>query len=46
MFDTAGLGNRFIDDGKFVSPTHRPNFTPQKHYFFLCLWYLFLLEAE
>jgi hypothetical protein len=27
------LDNRLIDGGKFVSPTHRPHFTPQKHYF-------------
>jgi hypothetical protein len=29
------LGNRLIDGGKVVSPTHQPHFTPQKHYFFL-----------
>jgi hypothetical protein len=27
------LGNRLTDGGKVVSPTHRPLFTPQKHYF-------------
>jgi hypothetical protein len=27
------LGNRLIDGGKIVSPTHRPRYTPQKHYF-------------
>jgi hypothetical protein len=31
--DRAGLDNRLIDDGKVVSPTHQPHFTPQKHYF-------------
>jgi hypothetical protein len=25
--------NRLTDSGKVVSPTHRPHFTPQKHYF-------------
>jgi hypothetical protein len=39
------LDNRLIDGRKVVSPTHRPHFTPQKHYFF-CFWYAFLLEAE
>jgi hypothetical protein len=39
------LDNRLIDGGKVVSPTHRPHFTPQKH-FFLCFRYSFLLEAE
>jgi hypothetical protein len=29
------LDNRLIDGGKVVSPTHRPHFTPQKHYFFV-----------
>jgi len=29
------------DDGKFVSLTHRPLFTPRKY-----SWYSFLLEAE
>jgi hypothetical protein len=29
----AGLDNRLIDDGKVVSPTHQPHFTPHKHYF-------------
>jgi hypothetical protein len=28
------LDNQLIDGGTFVSPTHRPLFTPQKHYFF------------
>jgi hypothetical protein len=27
------LGNRLIDGGKVVSPTHQPHFTPQKHFF-------------
>jgi hypothetical protein len=27
------LYNRLTDGGKFVSPAHRPHFTPQKHYF-------------
>jgi hypothetical protein len=27
--------NRLTDSGKFVSPTHRPLSTPQKHYFSL-----------
>jgi hypothetical protein len=40
------LDNRFIDGGKVVSPTHQPHFTPQKHYFFKCFRYSFLLEAE
>jgi hypothetical protein len=31
--DRAGLDNRLTDDGNVVSPTHRPRFTPQKHYF-------------
>jgi hypothetical protein len=26
------IDNRLIDGGKVVSPTHRPHFTPQKHY--------------
>jgi hypothetical protein len=26
------LDNRLTDGGKVVSPTHRPHFTPQKHY--------------
>jgi hypothetical protein len=38
------LDNRLIDGGKFVSPMHRPNVTPQKH-FLLCFQYSFLLEA-
>jgi hypothetical protein len=29
------LANRLIDGGKVVSPTHRPNFTPQKYIYFL-----------
>jgi hypothetical protein len=28
------LDNRLTDGGKVVSPTHRPQFTPQKHYYF------------
>jgi hypothetical protein len=28
------LDNRFTDGGKVVSRTHRPHFTPQKHYYF------------
>jgi hypothetical protein len=28
------LDNRLIGGGKVVSPTHRPYFTPQKHYYF------------
>jgi hypothetical protein len=27
------LDNRLADGGKVVSPTHRPRFTPQRHYF-------------
>jgi hypothetical protein len=27
------LDSRLTDGGKFVSPTHRPRSTPQKHYF-------------
>jgi hypothetical protein len=27
------LDNRLIDGGEAVSPTQRPHFTPQKHYF-------------
>jgi hypothetical protein len=27
------LDNWLIDDGKVISPTHRPHFTPQKRYF-------------
>jgi hypothetical protein len=42
---TFSLDNRFTDSGKFVSPTHRPHFTPQEHCFF-CFWYSFLLKAE
>jgi hypothetical protein len=30
--ETPGLDNRLIDCDKVVSPTHRPHFTPQKHY--------------
>jgi hypothetical protein len=29
----TGLDNRLTDGGTFVSPTHRPRSTPQKHYF-------------
>jgi hypothetical protein len=29
------LDNRLTDSGKVVSPTHRPQFTSQKHYFLL-----------
>jgi hypothetical protein len=43
--DRAGLDNRLIEGGKFVSPNHRPRFNPQKH-FFKCFRYSFLLEAE
>jgi hypothetical protein len=32
--DPTLLHNRLTDGGKFVSPTHRPHFTPQKHYYF------------
>jgi hypothetical protein len=39
------LGNRLTDGGKYVSLTHPPHFTPQKHYYF-CFRYTFLLEAE
>jgi hypothetical protein len=28
------LDNRLTDGGKVVNPTHRPHFTPQKHYYF------------
>jgi hypothetical protein len=28
------LDNRLTDGVKVVSPTHRPHFTPQKHYYF------------
>jgi hypothetical protein len=28
------LDNRLTDGGKVISPTHRPHFTPQKHYYF------------
>jgi hypothetical protein len=38
------LDNRLTDGGKVVSPTHQPQFTPQKHYY-LCFRYSFLLEA-
>jgi hypothetical protein len=31
------LDNRLTDGGKFVSPTHSPHFTPQKHYYFYVL---------
>jgi hypothetical protein len=31
---THCLDNRLTDGGKVVSPTHRPHFTPQKHYYF------------
>jgi hypothetical protein len=27
------VDKRLIDGGKVVSPTHQPQFTPQKHYF-------------
>jgi hypothetical protein len=30
---TQCLDNRLTDGGKVVSPTHRPSFTPHKHYF-------------
>jgi hypothetical protein len=35
------LENRFTDDGKVISPTHRPRSTAQE-----VSWYSFLLEAE
>jgi hypothetical protein len=35
------LDNRLTDDGKVVSPTRRPLFTPQED-----SWYSFLLETE
>jgi hypothetical protein len=38
------VDNRLRHGGKVVSPTHRPRFTSQKHYF--CFWHSFLLEAE
>jgi hypothetical protein len=45
VFDTAGLDNRLTDDGRAVSPMHRPLlYSPDT--LFLCSWYLFLLEAE
>jgi hypothetical protein len=28
------LDNQLTDGGKVVSPTHRPHFTPQNHYYF------------
>jgi hypothetical protein len=28
------IDNRLRDGDKFVSPTHQPHFTPQKHYYF------------
>jgi hypothetical protein len=28
------LDSGLTDDGKVVSPTHPPHFTPQKHYYF------------
>jgi hypothetical protein len=28
------LDNRLTDGDKVFSPTHRPHFTPQKHYYF------------
>jgi hypothetical protein len=28
----TGLDNRHTNGGKFVSPTHRPRSTPQRHY--------------
>jgi hypothetical protein len=28
------LDSRLTDGGKVVSPTHRPHFTPHKHYYF------------
>jgi hypothetical protein len=34
----------YTDGGKVVGLTHRPRFSPQKHFF--CFWYSFLLEAE
>jgi hypothetical protein len=38
------LDNWFTDGSKDVSPTHRPHFTPQKHYFSASGTHL--LEAE
>jgi hypothetical protein len=38
------LDNQLTDDGKAVSPTHRPRSTQQKYNF--SLWYSFLLEFE
>jgi hypothetical protein len=32
--DRAGLDKRLTYGGKFVSPTQRPHFTVQKHYYF------------
>jgi hypothetical protein len=31
--DMAGLDNRLMGRGKVGSLTHRPHFTPQKHFF-------------
>jgi hypothetical protein len=31
------LDNQLTDDGKAVSLTHQPHFTPQKHFFLLLL---------
>jgi hypothetical protein len=35
----SGINSRLTDGGKDVSLTHRPHFTPQKHFFlFLVLF--------
>jgi hypothetical protein len=34
--DRAGLDILLTDGDKVVSPTHRPHFTPKKHYFSAC----------
>jgi hypothetical protein len=35
--------SRVTDDGKVVSLTHRPLYSPET---FFCFWYSFLLESE
>jgi hypothetical protein len=35
------LDSGLTDGGKVVSPTHRPRFTPQKHYYY---YYYFALN--
>jgi hypothetical protein len=32
------LDSRFIEGDKVVSLTHRPHFTPQKHYFYFLMF--------